>query len=214
MRALSSRSSKRCDAMSHWPGIRRIFRLDRGDVERNVDDELQFHFDAKLADLARRGLSPTEARAEAERQFGDVAGTRRRLASIDRSREGREQRLEWFGNIVQDARFAARGLRLRPGFATAAIVTLALGIGANVTMFGVVDRLLFRPPPFLESPGDVSRVYPSAIRRTLDRRCRRWRISASLTSIGRQRSRRALPYSTTRSRSAPANRYVRRRSRR
>ena len=61
--------------------------------------------------------------------------------------------------IKQDLRYALRGLRSRPGFATAIAVTLALGIGANAAMFGIVDRLLFRPPPMLKDPETAHRVY-------------------------------------------------------
>jgi putative ABC transport system permease protein len=62
-------------------------------------------------------------------------------------------------NAMRDLRYAIRGLRSRPGFTLAVVATLALGIGANAAMFGVVDRLMFRPPPFLRDPSSVSRVY-------------------------------------------------------
>jgi len=58
-----------------------------------------------------------------------------------------------------DLRYAVRGIRSRPGFTVAVVLTLALGIGANAAMFSVVDRLLFRPPPMLRDPGLVHRVY-------------------------------------------------------
>ena len=61
--------------------------------------------------------------------------------------------------LSDDFRYAIRGIRNRPGFAAAVIVTLALGIGANAAMFSVVDRLLFRPPPMLRDPALVHRIY-------------------------------------------------------
>src|SRR5262245_42643223 len=61
--------------------------------------------------------------------------------------------------LRQDVRYAFRGLRNKPGFALAVILTLALGIGANAAMFSVVDRLLFRPPPLLRTPALTHRVY-------------------------------------------------------
>jgi putative ABC transport system permease protein len=62
-------------------------------------------------------------------------------------------------NLIQDLKYAIRGLRTKPGFAIAVVSTLGLGIGANAAMFGIVDRLLFRPPPLLRDPATTHRVY-------------------------------------------------------
>ena len=64
-----------------------------------------------------------------------------------------------FDNLRYDLKYALRGLRLKPGFAVAVVVTLGLGIGANAAMFGIVDRLLFRPPPLLKDPATAHRLY-------------------------------------------------------
>ena len=64
-------------------------------------------------------------------------------------------------NLTQDLKYAIRGLRTKPGFAIAVVSTLGLGIGANAAMFGIVDRLLFRPPPLLRDPAATHRVYVS-----------------------------------------------------
>src|SRR5919201_5876808 len=61
--------------------------------------------------------------------------------------------------IWQDLKYAARGLRNKPGFASAVVLTLALGVGANAAMFGIVDRLLFRAPSYMKDPDRVHRVY-------------------------------------------------------
>ena len=61
--------------------------------------------------------------------------------------------------VMQDTRYAFRALRKSPGFAAAVILTLGLGIGANAAMFGVVDRLMFRPYAYLRDPATVHRVY-------------------------------------------------------
>jgi predicted permease len=147
--------------MTRIPGLRRLMRLDRSaaGVQRAVDDELQFHFDMTMRELIAGGMSPDEAQCEVRRRFGDVQTTRARLTTIDRDRVGRERRAEWWSALAQDLRYAVRGLRLKPGFAAAVVVTLGLGIGANATMFGIVDRLLFRPPPFLIAPDRTARLY-------------------------------------------------------
>jgi predicted permease len=142
-------------------GLRRFFRIDRGvrDIERSVADELQFHFDMAMRDLMAQGMTPDDAKREIIRRFGDVDRTRTALTDIDRARVDRERRAEWWSALGQDIRYALRGLRLKPGFTSAVVLTLGLGIGANATMFGIVDRLLFRPPAMLVSPDRVHRVY-------------------------------------------------------
>ena len=147
--------------MARMTGIRRLLRItrNRAGIDRAVDDELRFHFEMTMRELMANGMTPDEARKETERRFGDVQRTRERLATIDRARAGQEQRAEWSSAFAQDVRYALRGMRLKPAFAIAVIATLGLGIGANATMFGIVDRLLFRPPNGLIAPERAGRLY-------------------------------------------------------
>jgi hypothetical protein len=71
--------------------------------------------------------------------------------------------------VMQDLKYAARGLRAKPGFTAAVVITLALGTGANAAMFGIVDRMLFRPPPYLIEPATAHRVYPAVMVRGKER---------------------------------------------
>lgn len=147
--------------MARYPKLRRLFRLDLGhaDVERGIDDELQFHFDMTWKELMSQGLREEEARREAARRFGDVNAARESIAALDRQRITHERRAEWWRNVAQDLRYAVRGMRLNPAFTIAVVATLAIAIGANATMAGVVDRLLFRPPPLLANASEVNRLY-------------------------------------------------------
>jgi len=71
--------------------------------------------------------------------------------------------------FLSDLRYAARGLRAKPGFTLAVVLTLGLGLGANAAMFGIIDRMLFRPPPLLIDPETAHRVYVSQTIRGTER---------------------------------------------
>src|SRR5919202_452644 len=125
--------------MLRIPGLRRRFRApELSSVEREVDDELRFHFEMRIQELVAQGMTPERARAEAERSFGDVARWRERLQSIDGEARRQDRRAERWTDVGRDLRLALRGLRRQPAFAATVAVTLALGLGANVTMFGIV----------------------------------------------------------------------------
>jgi putative ABC transport system permease protein len=144
---------------------RRFFRLAihrPALTEQDVDAEIAFHLEARVAQLMARGMSPDAARSEAHRRFGNVELARRTLTRSATRRETRMELREFLGNGAQAFRYAARGMRKSPGFTAAVVLTLALGTGANATMFGVIDRLLLQPPAYLRSPDEVHRVYLTA----------------------------------------------------
>ena len=130
--------------------LRALFR--RGEVERELDDEVRFHLGAESARSiapqdCRRGGAPLRAHVA----FGGVDVVKEESQDARGSPTSR--------SIIQDLRYAIRALRRNPGFTVGVMVTLALGIGANTAMFSVVDRLLFRSPPLLRDPDQVHRIY-------------------------------------------------------
>jgi len=117
--------------------LRRLFRRDR--FERELADELQFHLEARVEDLVRRGLPPDEARRRARLEFGGVEQYKERLRA---ARPGAV-----LDALAQDVRLSVRRLRREPTFALAVAVTLSLGIGANIAIFSILDSLLLRALP-------------------------------------------------------------------
>lgn len=119
-----------------------------GDTHRDVDDELQFHVEQRIRDLTAAGLRPDDARAEAERQFGDVAAVRQACLVIDQRRARRVHREEIMSDLLKDLRFALRSLRHTPAFAVTAILCLALGVAVTTTIVTGVNAILVRPLPY------------------------------------------------------------------
>jgi len=125
--------------------LRALFHRQASDGRMSA--ELAFHLDMETEKNIRAGMDPAAARRAAVLSFGGV----------DRvSEEVRDVRnIGWLEDVTHDLRHAGRALRRSPGFALTAVITFALGIGANATMFGVIDHLLFRAPAHVVQPDRV-----------------------------------------------------------
>jgi putative ABC transport system permease protein len=149
-------------------GVRRWLSIaqDAQDIRRGIEDELDFHLESRIDDLMRSGLPRAAARAQALQEFGDMQQARDELGAIDVRGAERKRRAQWWSDIGQDVKFAWRGVRRQPGFAAVIVLTLGLGLGVNAATFDLVDRLLFRPPPHVQQPERVQRIY---FQQTFDR---------------------------------------------
>jgi predicted permease len=129
-------------------GGRRHLRVWGADPTAEVDEELSFHVAMLIEEYRAAGRSEEEARAEALRRFGDVAGVEQMCVAIGKETQRMRRRREWWSEVWHDVRFGVRQLRAQPLPAALAIVTLALGIGANTAMFSVVNGVVLRPLPY------------------------------------------------------------------
>jgi predicted permease len=144
-------------------GIRRAFGLAvrrLSVIRRDADDELTSLLEERIDLFVERGMSRDDARAEALRLLGAPVEDAR--ADLRRSAERRERVMsirEWIADAADDVRYAVRGLRREALFSSFIIVTLALAIGVNAAMFGVVDRVLLRGPAHVVAPKQLVRIY-------------------------------------------------------
>ena len=117
--------------------LRSLFR--RRAVERELDEELQYHIEQQTAENVRQGMPPHLARAAAVRALGGIEFRKEQVRDTRGTR--------WLEELAGDAAFAVRSLRRSPGFTTAVVLTLALGIGANTAMFTLLRGTLLKPLP-------------------------------------------------------------------
>ncbi|OYV72470.1 MAG: hypothetical protein B7Z72_04695 [Gemmatimonadetes bacterium 21-71-4] len=130
MRKLLRRAGRRVRALFH-PGV----------LDAELDEEIRLHVELETEDLMRtRGLSRDDARRQAMVGFGGVE----RYREAQRDARG----VRWMEQIAQDLKYAARSLRMSPGFVVTSVLTIALGIGVTTTVYSVVNRLILHPLPF------------------------------------------------------------------
>jgi len=128
--------------MSWW---HRLFH--RTQYEEQLEKELRHHLDLHTSELIAQGYSPEEARRQAHLALGGPEQVK------EMCREARGTR--WLEELLQDLRIGVRTLRKNPGFTLVVAVTLALGIGANTAIFGLVNTLLLRPLPVVKAPSEL-----------------------------------------------------------
>ena len=150
MRQREVRSSSHRRGRPFW-----YLRRQPDELQAEVDEELRVHLEMRIEELVAKGMSSDAARREALRQFGDLEYTRRYCRNQD---ERKEAGMRWnllVDELAQDLRNGLRQFVRNPGVTAIAVVTLALGIGANTALFSIFNSLILRPLP-VRDPGSLA----------------------------------------------------------
>ncbi|MES2523444.1 MAG: ABC transporter permease, partial [Gemmatimonadota bacterium] len=155
---------------------KRVFRLplSRSRIDADLHEEFRFHIEERIEQFVAEGMSREEAEREVERRFGDYETHRTLTRQIDEDTMHRRHRSERLRDIRREVTLAARTLRRTPGFTLIASLTLAIGLGATVAIFSVLDAVVLRPLAYRNADALVSVLHPAVVPGSGERR---WGLS-------------------------------------
>jgi len=136
----------------------------KGRVREEAGEELRFHIEQRAARYEREGLSPEEARAAAERSFGDFEQVRGEVEKLMKRRRRVMKFSSWFDSARRELAVAWRQTLRDPGFSIIAVLTIAIAIGATTAIFSVVDGIMLRPLPY-DDPEELVMIWADYTRR-------------------------------------------------
>lgn len=137
------------------PAWRRYLRFWRNDIAEDVDDELRFHIEMRVAEYIAAGMTEDDARRAVAERLGDVEAARAVCIEQGKRRELHARNADFLDSLRSDIRYALHSLGRTPAWAAVALLTIALGVGATTAVFRVADTLIVRPIRYR----DASRVF-------------------------------------------------------